>query len=158
MTSANQQILNGLQQSVTAAKSTLDAATKQYNDQLAVVTELRRQADYHRSLGDETNLQIVNSQLAPAQSLMDGFKNHLNNSKMQYDSALAAYVDAQNKLLSPEEKEAVLIKAEADAKAAGVTADAKVIAQKTTQYLIWGAVGLVIIVVAIVIYKKKFAK
>ena len=158
MTAANQAILDGLQQSVTTAKSTLDAATKAYNDLLAQVTELRRQADYHRSRGDDANLQIVNAQLAPAQSAMDGAKNHLNNCKAQYDVALAAYVDAQNKLLTPAEKEAILIKAQSEAASATTEAEAKVIAQKTTQYLIWGAIGLVIIVVAIVIYKKKFAK
>jgi hypothetical protein len=42
------------------------------------------------------------------------------------------------------------------AKIAGATK--AFIAQSTTKYLIWGAIALVVVVIGIIIYKKKFAK
>lgn len=161
MTAQNQAILDQLSAAVTAALQKQNAEQAKYNAVLAEVRELQRQAEYHRSRGDNTNLQIVNGQLTAKYAELQSAENMLNDAKAAYNSALKAYQDAQNTILSQQEKDAIATQANAQAQtsviAAQSEAEKKLFAQKTTKYLIFGAIALIVIAVGVYVYKKKYA-
>lgn len=161
MTAQNQAILDQLSAAVTAALQKQNAEQAKYNAVLAEVRELQRQAEYHRGRGDNTNLQIVNGQLTAKYAELQSAENMLNDAKAAYNSALKAYQDAQNNILSQQEKDAIATQANAQAQtsviAAQSEAEKKLFAQKTTKYLIFGAIALIVIAVGVYVYKKKYA-
>ena len=161
MTAQNQAILDQLSAAVTAALQKQNAEQAKYNAVLAEVRELQRQAEYHRGRGDNTNLQIVNGQLTAKYAELQSAENMLNDAKAAYNSALKAYQDAQNSILSQQEKDAIATQANAQAQtsviAAQSEAEKKLFAQKTTKYLIFGAIALIVIAVGVYVYKKKYA-
>lgn len=158
MTQANQAILDNLSQAVTAALNSLNAKKAEYEKILAEVRELQRQAEYHRSRGDNTNLQIVNGQLTAKYSYETAAKKAIEDAQKVYDKALADYTSAQNNLLSPEEKAAVLVRAKSEAETAKIEGESKLFIQKSTKYIIVGTIILVVIVVGVIIYRRKFKR
>ena len=165
MTSQNQTILNNLSAAVTEALTRLQEAQNAYNNIMDAVPggvrDLQRQAEVHRTNGDNTNLQIVNQQLTAKYAQRDAALATLNDKRAAYEAALKAYQDAQNSILSQQEKDAIAAEAKAKAEtsviAAQSEAEKKLFAQKTTKYLIFGAIALIVIAVGVYVYKKKYA-
>lgn len=83
-------------------------------------------------------------------------KAAMDSAKVAYDTEvtrLAATAEADFKAKNPD-KFFDLEKVKAEIAA---NQDTKVLAQKTTKYLIWGAVAIVVIIAGILIYKRKFS-
>lgn len=157
MTSQNKAILDDLLSIVNDSLATVNKIQGELNYQMDVVRDLQRQAEVHRANNDNYNLQIVNVRLTAAYSERDAVQNKLNDAKANYQTALKNYEEAKNRLLTPEEKAAYTLSAQAELTKAQSDANKQLFAQKTTKYLIWGAVAILVIAIGVWIYRKKYA-
>lgn len=126
----------------------------------ADVIEYQRQVDYHNSRGDQADANIA--------------AGWLNNANSKYTAALSVKKSLQDDLdklnkdlanamnnLSPEEKKQVQVdlnNSEANLRDSEAKNAKAITSQKTTLYLVGGAVALVIIVVVIIVWRKKMKK
>ena len=157
MTVLNQQILDNLGAAASKALADLNAAQTKLNELTAQSKELERQASVHAGNNDQTNLQIVNGQLTAKYQEIQAQQGVIANLKNVYDAAMLALKKAQDELLTPEERQAVLVKAQSDASIAQTEAQSKIFAQKTTKYLIIGTIVLIVIAGVVYFYKKKYS-
>lgn len=112
--------------------------TKPYNNQLTT------QTDFMAWLSNsDASLAIKKTNWQNAVTNLESYLKQLDQ------TTLNAAIATNPNLLTDIEK----AKGEAE-----LNKGKQLFAQATTKYLIWGVVALVIVVVAIVIYKKKFAK
>lgn len=104
MSSYNLQLVENAFQVVKEKADIVAVIKVDYNKQLAVVTELQRQYDYHTSRGDGQNASIVQGQLNVAQSQLSMIKNKLDIAQKDYNDALGDYNRLKESVLTPAEK------------------------------------------------------
>jgi hypothetical protein len=137
-----------------AAENLVTASQKKYNDYAAGADEYQRQATDNASKGNYAGADFNSGKrdeylgyAAAEQIKLVRLKKDRDDLKLALDALKANLTEPEKKELeSKSEIEKIL------AKSLGIVA-----VQKTTQYLIWGGVALVVIIAAVFIFKKKFA-
>lgn len=139
------------------------------------IAEYERQRAVHQGSGAINDYNIVSQWMQPWVDKRNNQNNLIATLQAAYDEAEELYQQKQNELLSESQKQALneqnaaLAAAQAAKSAAEkekISAqsaaqksieDAKNFAQKNTQYLIYGAIALVVLTIGIFIYRKNFA-
>lgn len=150
-------IVNNLYNEAQKQLSDLRTITEERDKAAAWMVELQRQYNYHLANGNGTDAAAVQTNFAPSQSKLDILNNNLKLKQASYDSAIKAYQDAKNNLLNADEQKQLLDKQAAETEALKTATDKQqqaLYAQKNTKYMIYGGIAIVVIIVAIVIWKK----
>jgi hypothetical protein len=138
-----QTLLASKKERLSNANATLASDTQKWS-----TTQLQFDGGWHaRSV-----IQTLANQLASEISTMES--TTIPNLQKLYDAAVKAEESANTAAFNIANPTAAVDVAKA--KIEGATK--AFIAQSTTKYLIWGAIALVVVVIGIIIYKKKFAK
>lgn len=142
----------------------LQQAKQEQSAQQLIVTELERQESVHKSRsGQQAQIDLadVRSKLAPAKALLDIKANAVKQKQDEYEEAEKQYQEKYNSLLSTEQQKEI-DKANAVTKAQNENIlnqidSTKNAIQKTTKYLIWGGIILIVIAIGVVVLRKNYA-
>lgn len=170
--------LNAANEAVEIAQKNYLSALESYNKYLGISNELNRQYKYHESMQNWVEMQNISPSVVTAQQNTDIAKGVLDqkteqlakakklqsSAKSDYDEAMAEEKELEKeKILASTNPAAYADLLAQKAKAAASEAVEKTKAaaatamQGTTKYLIIGAIVLVIITVAVFLFRKKLA-
>lgn len=154
-------VVENLTNQVVNAQNIVAEKQKAYDDHIAKLKDLERQAEVHRANGSENDLQIVNNQLTSEYAATASFVSALNQAKATLKDREDQLQVAKNSLTSVEksqlEAQTQIQLNESNAKLAAQKAETeqKSYSQKTTKYLIIGGILIAVVIVVVVWFKRK---
>jgi hypothetical protein len=136
-----QSYINNVQNKITGTQSVLDADPQKWGDTIL---------NYGGTQYKRTDLQALNNSL----------RGELPNDITALNEFKKAYDVLQSSISQSNADNTAMVNSQAALAAAksGVPAPATTLAQSNTKYLIYGSIALVIVVIAILVLRKKYAK
>lgn len=147
--------VNILKAQLDEAAAALNAARQEEKTFDNQAIEFNRQSVFHAQNGNFTDSQIAAARRDEAVSKQKAAKDKINAAEARFKTANDAYSKALSTL--PPEEKTVYVKQEQAKNSAASTQNTIAFIQGTTKYLIYGAIALVLIVGAVILFRKKYS-